>query len=88
MKLFEKAYDCRTEGSSVKLEWFTKGKLNVSGKCATVHNYMQCRPKPDYCHCAVNCLDRHDGGKITLLWEPPNQEPEQLTYRSENECTT
>ena len=32
MKPFEKAYGCRTEGNSVKLEWFTKGKLNVSGK--------------------------------------------------------
>ena len=37
MKPFEKAYNCRTEGSSVKLEWFTGGKLNVSGKWSTVH---------------------------------------------------
>ena len=44
--------------------------------------------KPICCHCAVNCLDRHDGSKIALLWEPPNQEPEQLTYRSESEVMT
>ena len=31
MKPFEKAYDCRTEGSSVRLKWFSEGKLNVSG---------------------------------------------------------
>ena len=48
MKPFEKAYNCRTEGSSVKLEWFTGGKLNVSGKSHMVHVMVnQIVPKTD-----------------------------------------
>ena len=33
------------------------------------------------CVCTVNCLDRHDGSKLAICWEPPDKESEKLTYR-------
>ena len=31
MKPFRKAYNCRLEKGSTRIEWFSEGKLNVSG---------------------------------------------------------